>query len=452
MLLLHFTFQRAPVAFVRRPPRYPRAQARRLPIWHRRSSAQFPLLVAWSVHLAEFQHSEPPTVLLLHFTFQRAPVAFVRRPPRLPAGSSSPVTHLHRSSAQFPLLVAWSVHLAEFQAPEPPTALLPAFHHFRGRQWRSYAALHVTAGSSSPVTHFASADRLGSASTTGSLERAPCGISAPGAADSAPPGFHHFEGASGVRTPPSTFTAGSSSPVTHFASADSLGPASTTGSLEHAPCGISAPGAADSAPPGFHQSEGASGASAPPSTFTAGSSSPVTHFASADSLGPASTIGSLEHATCGIPAPGVADGAPPGIHASGGASGAQAPPSLTSGGVRPATQLRHLSAKVAASLAAPPSRAEGAQSPLPCFAVVTHSSSRAGGCPAARIQTKATGTFPNGLVPEAGSLEALGLHPLIHALTALQRTRPGTRCSVTAMSTATRPAWRPSKGNPSLSG
>ena len=33
---------------------------------------------------------------------------------------------------------------------------------------------------------------------------------------------------------------------------------------------------------------------------------------------------------------------------------------VTSGGVRPATQLRHLSAKVAASLAAPLSHAEGA--------------------------------------------------------------------------------------------
>ena len=119
-------FQRAPVAFVRRPPRLPRAQARRLPILHPPiASAQLPLLVAWSMHPAEFQLPEPPTVLHLDSTSPRAPVALVRRPRRLPRAQARrlPISHPPIASAQLPLLVAWSMQPAEFQLPESPTVL-----------------------------------------------------------------------------------------------------------------------------------------------------------------------------------------------------------------------------------------------------------------------------------------------------------------------------------------
>ena len=88
-----------------------------------------------------------------------------------------------------------------------------------------------------------------------------------GAVLGAPTEFHHPEGASGAQAPPSTL------PLVDYPSQPAkplaLLPGSENASRrpEHATCGISGRGAADSAPTEFHCSEGASGAQAPPSTL-----------------------------------------------------------------------------------------------------------------------------------------------------------------------------------------
>ena len=160
------TIPRAPVALVRRPSRLPRARTRRLPILHQPiASAQLPLPVTRSMHLAESQSPEPPTALSLNSTIPRAPVASVRRPPRCRWSTSRPSPQLH-------------IH-----------CLSPPLSH--------------SAAQSMPIAKFQS----------------------PGAADSAPPGIHASEGASGVHTPPSTMAASPISPATPTSGIVSLAPA-----------------------------------------------------------------------------------------------------------------------------------------------------------------------------------------------------------------------------------
>ena len=120
------TIPRAPVALVRRPSRLPRARTRRLPILHQPIvSAQLPLPVTRSMHLAEFQFPEPPTALSLNSTIPRAPVASVRRPPRCRWSTSrpSPQLHIHCLSPPLSHSAAQSMPIAKFQSPEPPTVL-----------------------------------------------------------------------------------------------------------------------------------------------------------------------------------------------------------------------------------------------------------------------------------------------------------------------------------------
>ena len=324
--------------------------------------------------------------------------------------------------------------IPEQPAAFPPSSADPARigNPLRGAMHSAPTVFHISEGASgvhtlpstptsspiSLVASYAQADPLEPGISPFQAEPARIGNPLRGAMHSAPTVFHHSEGASGVSTPPFTSTAGSNSPVTHFASADRLGPVTTTGNSEHAPCGISVPGAADSAQPEFHHSEGASGVSTPPSALPLVDLTSQPAAPHSLSLTPVIALGCSEHADREISVPGAADSAPPGIHASEGASGVHTPPStMAASPISPATPTSGI-VSLAPADAAPSPRVEGAHSPLACVAVVTHSPQSTDGCPTAWVQTKATVTFPNGLAPEAESLAALGLYPLNNALTA----------------------------------
>ena len=77
------------------------------------------------MRLAEFPVAGPPTALSLNSIIPRAPVALVRRPSRCRWSTSrpSPQIHLHCLSHPISHPAAQDMHIAEFQSPEPPTAL-----------------------------------------------------------------------------------------------------------------------------------------------------------------------------------------------------------------------------------------------------------------------------------------------------------------------------------------